>query len=107
MIELTVDGRTVAAEEGELLLDVLARAGSPVPTLCHDEKLEPYGGCRVCLVHLAGAGRPVPACATRAAAGMEISTELAFRRTLVEMLLTEQVRPNPGGRPNELIQLAA
>jgi len=107
VIELTVDGRPVAAEEGELLVHVLERAGSPVPTLCHDDRLEPYGGCRVCLVHLAGAPRPVAACATRAEAGMQVATDVEFRKTLVEMLLTEQLHPNPGGRRNELIELAA
>ena len=106
MIELTVDGRRVAAAEGELLVHVLERAGSPVPTLCHDDRLEPFGGCRVCLVGLAGAPRPVPACTTRAEAGMEITTDGALRETVVEMLLTEH-RPSAGGRPDELAELAA
>jgi ferredoxin len=106
VIEITVDGEIVAAEEGELLVDVLKRAGSPVPTLCHDERLEPYGGCRVCLVELAGAPRPVASCATRVQAGMEITTDGELRTSVVEMLLTEQLQPSPGGRRNELIELA-
>ena len=103
MIELHVDGVLVAAEEGELLVHVLERAGKPVPTLCHDDKLEPYGGCRVCLVGL-GNGRPVPACATRAAEGMEVTTEVAFRQTIVDMLATEH-REAEGGRPDALLEL--
>jgi predicted molibdopterin-dependent oxidoreductase YjgC len=109
MVELTVDGRSIQANEGELLVHTLARNGIFVPTLCHDAKLEPYGGCRVCVVELEGAPRPVPACATRAAAGMEISTNgraEQLRRTLTEMLLAEHLNANPGGRPNELAGLA-
>lgn len=103
MIELRVDGRLVGAEEGELLVDVLARAGAEVPTLCHDSRLEPYGGCRACLVRV-GNGRPVPACATRAATGMEISTRVPERHTILEMLRTEH-REAAGGRPDELLEL--
>ncbi len=103
MIELRVDGVPVAADEGELLVHVLERAGRPVPTLCHDDRLEPYGGCRVCLVGL-GNGRPVAACATRAAAGMEVTTDLPLRQTVLELLATEH-REAAGGRPDELREL--
>lgn len=103
MIELHVDGIPVTAQAGELLVHVLERAGRPVPTLCHDDRLDPYGGCRVCLVGL-GNGRPVPACTTRAAAGMEVTTDLALRRTVVDMLATEH-RAASGGRRDELLEL--
>jgi NADH-quinone oxidoreductase subunit G len=109
MVELTVDGRTIQANEGELLVHALARNDIFVPTLCHDAKLDPYGGCRVCVVELEGSPRPVPACATRAAAGMAVSTNGRagkLRRTLTEMLLAEHLNPSPGGRPNELTGLA-
>ena len=59
MVELTVDGREIQAEEGELLVYALARHGVFIPTLCHDAKLDPYGGCRVCVVEVEGAPRPV------------------------------------------------
>ena len=39
---VVIDGRTIEAHEGELLLDVLRRARHDVPTLCHDDVLEPY-----------------------------------------------------------------
>jgi predicted molibdopterin-dependent oxidoreductase YjgC len=109
MVKLTVDGRTVEAQEGELLVHALARNGVFVPTLCHDSKLDPYGGCRVCVVELEGAPRPVPTCATRAQPGMVISTNGRagkLRRTLTEMLLVEHLNASPGGRPNELVGLA-
>jgi predicted molibdopterin-dependent oxidoreductase YjgC len=109
VIELTLDGRTIHANEGELLLHAAARHGVFIPTLCHDDHLEPYGGCRMCVVEVEGAPRPMPACATRVREGMVVSTNGStgeLRKTLTEMLLAEHLSPNPGGRPNELLDLA-
>ena len=105
MVTFTIDGREVAAPEGELLVHALARNDVFVPTLCHDSKLDPYGGCRMCVVGVEGSPRPLPACATRVAAGMVVSTNSSvpqFQRTLTEMLLAEHLNGSPGGRPNEL-----
>jgi predicted molibdopterin-dependent oxidoreductase YjgC len=109
MIEFTLDGQRVAAPAGELLVHAAARHGVFIPTLCHDEKLAPYGGCRMCVVAVEGSPRPLPACATRVAEGMVVSTNSSvpqLRKTLTEMLLAEHLNPNPGGRPNELTDLA-
>ena len=67
MVSFTLDGREVSAPEGELLVHALARNDVFVPTLCHDDKLDPYGGCRMCVVGVEGSPRPLPACATRVA----------------------------------------
>ncbi|HEY1367112.1 MAG TPA: 2Fe-2S iron-sulfur cluster-binding protein, partial [Gaiellaceae bacterium] len=109
MAEFTLDGRKVSAPEGELLVHAAARHGVFIPTLCHDDKLEPYGGCRMCVVGVEGAPRPLPACATRVTEGMVVSTNSdvpQFRKTLTEMLLAEHLNASPGGRPNELHDLA-
>ena len=109
VVEFTLDGKRISAQEGELLVHAAARVGTFIPTLCHDDKLDPYGGCRMCLVDLEGAPRPVPACAQRVREGMVVSTNGengALRKTLTEMLLAEHLSPNPGGRPNELTDLA-
>ena len=109
MVEFTLDGRTVSANEGELLVHAAARHGTFIPTLCHDSKLDPYGGCRMCVVDVEGAPRPLPACATRVSGGMVVSTNgpiTGFQRTLTEMLLSEHLNASPGGRPNELVDLA-
>src|ERR671930_652698 len=63
----------------------------------------------MCVVGVEGSPRPLPACATRVAAGMVVSTNSRvpqFRKTLTEMLLAEHLNANPGGRPNELVDLA-
>jgi predicted molibdopterin-dependent oxidoreductase YjgC len=109
MISFTLDGKEVSAREGELLVHAAARHGVFIPTLCHDDKLDPYGGCRMCVVGVEGSPRPLPACATRVTEGMVVSTNSSvpqFRRTLTEMLLAEHLNPDPGGRPNELVDLA-
>jgi len=109
LVGFTLDGKTVSAPEGELLVHAAARHGVFIPTLCHDDKLDPYGGCRMCLVDVEGAPRPVPACAERVREGMAVSTNgvtVGLRRTLTEMLLAEHLNANPGGRPNELVDLA-
>ena len=108
-VSFTLDGKTVDAPEGELLVHAAARHGVFIPTLCHDEKLDPYGGCRMCVVAVEGSPRPLPACATRVREGIVVSTDSSvpqFRRTLTEMLLAEHMNANPGGRPNELMEMA-
>ena len=49
-IIVQIDGREVAAKEGMTVLEAAQKAGISIPTLCHHEKLEPYGGCRFCTV---------------------------------------------------------
>ena len=109
VIEFTLDGRPASAQDGELLLHAAARNGVFVPTLCHDDKLDPYGGCRMCVVGVEGSPRPLPACATRVTEGMVVSTNSQvpqLQKTLTEMLLSEHLNTDPGGRPNELVDLA-
>ena len=86
-MKFTLDGRPVDAHEGELLVHALARNGVFVPTLCHDDKLDPYGGCRMCVVDVEGAPRPMPACATRVTQGMVKSLLFGFdsRRLMVRI----------------------
>jgi NADH dehydrogenase/NADH:ubiquinone oxidoreductase subunit G len=55
-ILLQIDGKEVKAKEGMTILEAARSAGIAVPTLCYHEKLEPYGGCRLCIVELEGRG---------------------------------------------------
>ena len=56
-ITLQIDGREVKAEEGMTILEAAQSAGIFIPTLCHHEKLEPYGACRICTVEIEARGR--------------------------------------------------
>ena len=49
---LQIDGKEVEAREGMTVLEAAQSAGISIPTLCHHEKLEPFGGCRLCIVEL-------------------------------------------------------
>lgn len=56
-ILLQIDGREVEAEEGMTILEAARSVGIFIPTLCHHEKLEPYGACRMCVVEVDARGR--------------------------------------------------
>jgi bidirectional [NiFe] hydrogenase diaphorase subunit len=56
-ILLQIDGREVEAKEGMTLLEAARSAGIFIPTLCHHEKLEPYGACRICVVEVDAGGK--------------------------------------------------
>ncbi len=87
-----IDGRTVDIEGGETILDAAQRAGVQIPTLCHVPGLAPEGGCRICLVEVEGAPRPLAACHTPIRPGMKIQTATArleaLRRDILSLQLT-------------------
>jgi NADH dehydrogenase/NADH:ubiquinone oxidoreductase subunit G len=56
-ILLQIDGKEVRAEPEMTLLEAALSAGIKIPTLCHHEKLEPYGACRLCIVEVESRGR--------------------------------------------------
>jgi bidirectional [NiFe] hydrogenase diaphorase subunit len=56
-IVLQIDGKKVKAAEGVTILEAAQSAGIVIPTLCHHEKLEPYGACRICTVEADVRGR--------------------------------------------------
>lgn len=56
-ILVQIDGREVPAKEGMTLLEAARSAGIFIPTLCHHEKLEPYGACRICVVEADAGGK--------------------------------------------------
>ncbi|MGE0102386.1 MAG: formate dehydrogenase subunit alpha [Blastocatellales bacterium] len=86
------------------ILEALKDAGIEVPTLCHDDRLEPCGDCRMCLVEIAGRNSPATSCTTRLEDGMEIETHTpaleSERRALLAMMAdrypAEQVERFPG-----------
>jgi bidirectional [NiFe] hydrogenase diaphorase subunit len=90
---LTIDGRLVSAREDETILQAARGAGIPIPTLCYVEGLSAHGGCRLCLVEIAGSPRLQPACFMKVAEGMEVQTNTGrlqeYRRMIVELLFAE------------------
>lgn len=92
-INLHIDGKKVQATEGMTLLEAAQGAGITIPTLCHHKKLEPFGGCRMCLVEANSGGRTlhVVSCVYPAEEGLEITTRTEkidrIRKTLLELLV--------------------
>lgn len=100
-LTLTLDGDEVTFSEGETLYEVARRHRKDVPTLCYDPRLEPFGGCRMCVVELEGSRNPVASCTMKATQGMVVRTHTpeieSHRKTLLEMVVSEnrQVEVDP------------
>ncbi len=109
MTQVSVDGETIEVPAGATLLDATRAAGAWVPTLCFDERQRPFGACRVCLVAVEGAPKPVPACTTPCREGMAIDTHDERARRVasgvVELVLSEL--PVAPAAHTELAQVAA
>uniref|UniRef100_A0A540V999 2Fe-2S iron-sulfur cluster binding domain-containing protein n=2 Tax=Litorilinea aerophila TaxID=1204385 RepID=A0A540V999_9CHLR len=112
---LTLDGERVTFTPGETLYQVARRQGKEIPTLCYDPRLQPFGGCRLCVVEVEGARAPVASCTAQAAPDMVVRTETEtlawYRRTLLEMVASEnpprEVHPLRGYASQELTTLLA
>ena len=92
-IILQIDGREVKAREGMTILEAAQGAGIFIPTLCHHEKLEPYGACRICIVEVEVGGwtRPVVSCVYLVEENLVVRTRSEKvdrnRKTILELLL--------------------
>jgi NADH-quinone oxidoreductase subunit G len=79
-VTIEVDGRELTARKGEMIIQVTDRAGIDIPRFCYHHKLSIAANCRMCLVDVEKAPKPLPACATPVADGMKVFTE--SRRTV-------------------------
>ena len=73
-VEIEIDGRTYPAEAGEMLIEVTDRNGIYIPRFCYHEKLSVAANCRMCLIEVERAPKPLPACATPVTGGMKVHT---------------------------------
>jgi len=91
-IKIIIDGIVTLCKEDDTILTASKRAGVKIPTLCHDDRLKPYGGCRLCIVEVKGVPRNLPACTTPVTDKMEVITEnddiRRIRTNIVELLLS-------------------
>ena len=92
-ILLQIDGQEVGAKEGMTILEAAQIAGISIPTLCHHEKLEPFGGCRLCTVEVEVRGwtNLVAACIYPVAKNLIVRTRSEkvdrIRKMILELLL--------------------
>jgi len=92
MVNLTIDGKAIQAEEGSTILQAAQAHGMRIPFLCYHPAIKAIGSCRICVVEVKpGPPRPQPACTTRVAEGMEVVTNSErlqnIRRELVKFML--------------------
>jgi NADH dehydrogenase/NADH:ubiquinone oxidoreductase subunit G len=102
-ISLVIDGQPVSAHPGESVLEAALAHGIDIPHLCYDRDLEPFGGCRLCIVEISGMKGLPASCTTEAVNGMVVSIsspELErVRRDTLELLLA--------GHPQDCLTCAA
>jgi bidirectional [NiFe] hydrogenase diaphorase subunit len=93
MIRLNIDGVNLETQNGNTLLQVAQKVGIEIPTLCNNELLKPYGGCRLCLVELTRGSWTslVASCVYQAEDGIIVRTETKqlrqIRRLILELIL--------------------
>ena len=92
-INVIIDGKSIKVDNNTTLLKAAEKAGKYIPTLCYNEKLKPYGACRLCIVQIEknGVSKIVASCVYPAEDGLIVYTESPevekIRKSLVELYL--------------------
>jgi NADH-quinone oxidoreductase subunit G len=90
-INLEIDGKAVTVDNGATVMDAANKLGVFVPSFCYHEKLSIAANCRMCLVQVEKAPKPLPACATPVTEGMKVHTHsdpaIAAQKGVLEFLL--------------------
>ena len=93
MVNLTIDGRRIAAEAGSTVLAAAKWLGIRIPTMCHVPGIEAAASCFICAVQIEGRRGFSPACAMPVAEGMVVHTATddvrKARRMALELLLSD------------------
>ena len=91
VVKIEVDGKEVEAKKGQMLIEVTDAQGTYIPRFCYHEKLSVAANCRMCLVEVEKAPKPLPACATPVMDGMKVFTRspaaVAAQKATMEFLL--------------------
>lgn len=91
MVTIEIDGQKLEAENGQMLIQVADEAGISIPRFCYHKKLSVAANCRMCLVDVEKAPKPLPACATPVMDGMVVRTQsekaLEAQKSVMEFLL--------------------
>jgi NADH-quinone oxidoreductase subunit G len=91
MVNIEINGKTIKAREGVMLLEAADEAGITIPRFCYHSKLSIAASCRMCLVEVEKVPKPLPACATPVTEGMKAHTRspkaIAAQRSVMEFLL--------------------
>jgi len=91
MVNIEVDGKPVEARKGQMIMEVTDEIGTYIPRFCYHKKLSIAANCRMCLVEVEKAPKPMPACATPVGEGMKVFTRspaaISAQKAVMEFLL--------------------
>ena len=91
IVNIEVDGKAVEARRGQMIMEVTDGIGIYIPRFCYHEKLSIAANCRMCLVEVENAPKPMPACATPVGEGMKVFTRspaaISAQKATMEFLL--------------------
>ena len=91
MIDIELDGKKVSVAEGSMVMHAADAAGTTIPHFCYHKKLSIAANCRMCLVDIEKAPKPMPACATPVTQGMVVRTKsdkaIKAQKSVMEFLL--------------------
>ncbi|MGI9235139.1 MAG: NADH-quinone oxidoreductase subunit NuoG [Woeseiaceae bacterium] len=91
ILTIEVDGKPVEARKGQMIIEVTDAVGAYVPRFCYHEKLSVAANCRMCLIEVEKAPKPIPACATPVTDGMKVFTKspraISAQKATMEFLL--------------------
>ncbi|CAN7350684.1 NADH-quinone oxidoreductase subunit NuoG [Variovorax sp. LjRoot84] len=91
MVEIELDGKKVEIVEGSMIMHAADKAGTYIPHFCYHKKLSIAANCRMCLVDVEKAPKPMPACATPVTQGMIVRTKsdkaIKAQQSVMEFLL--------------------
>ncbi|MEY3950537.1 MAG: hypothetical protein RJB21_295, partial [Pseudomonadota bacterium] len=91
MVEIEIDGKAVEVQQGSMVMDAAKKLGTHIPHFCYHKKLSIAANCRMCLVEVEKAPKPLPACATPVTPGMKVHTHsekaVQAQKSVMEFLL--------------------
>ncbi|HKJ77278.1 MAG TPA: NADH-quinone oxidoreductase subunit NuoG, partial [Gammaproteobacteria bacterium] len=91
MVNIEINGIPIEARDGQMVIEAADDAGITIPRFCYHKKLSIAANCRMCLVEVEKAHKPLPACATPVTDGMKVQTRspkaLAAQKSVMEFLL--------------------
>src|ERR1700761_4321446 len=103
-VSLTIDGQAVTVPDGTTILDAAKQLAIDIPVLCHDDRYDPVGVCRMCVVDV-GARVYAAACVRPCEDGMDVKTNTERveqnRAMLTELLLADQPAPEDDPKENK------
>ncbi|MCA1978522.1 MAG: NADH-quinone oxidoreductase subunit NuoG [Thiobacillus sp.] len=90
-LHIEIDGKALEVESGDTIMDAANQVGIPIPHFCYHKKLSIAANCRMCLVQVEKAPKPLPACATPVTDGMKVYTRSDYaiqaQKSVMEFLL--------------------